>query len=84
MRGKIGQLKPSWFDSNIEVRMNDHAKLDTVCPNNHNLTVSFTREEFESALKAGELVFHCNTCEANWPPSKDEIEKIREQFAEHK
>ena len=65
-----------------EIKMNDRAKLDTVCPNNHNLTVSFSRDEFEAALKAGELVFHCNTCEANWPPSKEEIGKIREQFAE--
>jgi hypothetical protein len=62
--------------------MNDHAQLETVCPNNHNLTVSFSRDAFEAALKTGELVLHCNTCDANWPPSKDEIGKIREQFAE--
>ena len=62
--------------------MSDHAKLDTVCPNNHNLTAHFRHDEFEAALKAGELVFHCNTCEANWPPTKEEIGKIREQFAE--
>jgi hypothetical protein len=59
--------------------MND-ARLDTVCPNNHNLTVTFERDEFEAALKSGDLVFHCNTCEANWPPSKEEIAKIRNQF----
>ena len=63
--------------------MNRVAKLDTVCPNNHNLTVAFTREEFEADLKAGNLLFHCNTCEANWPPAKEEVGKIREQFAEH-
>jgi len=62
--------------------MSAHAKLDTVCPNNHNLTVSFSRDKFEAALKADALLFHCNTCEANWPPSKEEIAKIREQFAE--
>jgi hypothetical protein len=64
--------------------MKNHAQLDTVCPNNHNLTVTFTRDEFEAALKSDELVLHCNTCEANWPPSKEEIHKIREQFADIK
>lgn len=64
--------------------MNTNAKLDTVCPNNHNLTVTFSRDEFEADLKAGDLVFHCNTCDTNWPPSKDEIAKLREQFAETK
>ena len=63
--------------------MKDHAKLDTVCPNNHNVTVGFRRDEFEAALKAGDLVLHCNTCEANWPPSKEDIRNIREQFAGH-
>ena len=62
--------------------MNNHARLDTVCPNNHNLTVTFSRDEFEAALKSGALVFHCNTCEANWPPTKEEIAKVREQFSE--
>lgn len=65
-----------------DIKMADHARLDTVCPNNHNLTVSFSRDAFEAALKADKLVFHCNTCEANWPPSKEEIRKIREQFAD--
>lgn len=64
--------------------MNSQARLDTVCPNNHNLTVNFTRDEFEAALKSGDLVFHCNTCEANWPPSKQEIADLREQFADNK
>jgi hypothetical protein len=62
--------------------MNNHAHLDTVCPNNHDLTVTFSRDEFEGALKSGDLVFHCNTCEANWPPTKEEIAKVREQFSE--
>ena len=62
--------------------MASHARLDTVCPNNHNLTVSFRRDEFEAALKAGTLVFHCNTCETNWPPSREDIENVRKQFAE--
>lgn len=64
--------------------MNRDAQLDTVCPNNHNLTVAFRREQFEAALKAGDLVLHCNTCAANWPPTKEEIAKIREQFVDDK
>jgi len=55
--------------------------LDTVCPNNHNLTVAFTEEEFESALKSDTLVFHCNTCETDWPPTKEEIAKMRKAFS---
>jgi hypothetical protein len=65
-------------------KMNRDAQLDTVCPNNHNLTVAFTRDTFEAALKAGALVFHCNTCDTNWPPTKEEISEIREQFADDK
>lgn len=64
--------------------MSGHAQLDTVCPNNHNLTVGFTRDKFEAALKTGGLILHCNTCEANWPPSKEDIGKIREQLADAK
>src|SRR5271154_1225714 len=33
--------------------MSDRAELDTVCPNNHNLTLSVTKDEFEGALKSG-------------------------------
>ncbi|MBV9506264.1 MAG: hypothetical protein JO323_14785 [Acidobacteriia bacterium] len=61
--------------------MSDHAELDTVCPNNHNLTLNFSHDEFEAALKSGELVLHCNTCEANWPPSREDIAKVRKQFS---
>ena len=64
--------------------MSGHAQLETVCPNNHNLTIALTRDEFEAALKTGGLILHCNTCEANWPPSKADIGKIREQFADTK
>ncbi len=56
--------------------------FDIVCPNNHNLTVEFTRDEFEAALQSGDLVFHCNTCEANWPPSREQIEKFRKRLSE--
>jgi hypothetical protein len=56
-------------------------EFDIVCPNNHNQTVSFNREEFEEALKSGALVFHCNTCETNWPPSSEDIAKFRKQLS---
>ena len=60
--------------------MSARAELDTTCPNNHNLTLTFTEHEFESKLKADQLVFHCNTCDANWQPTKHEIEGVRKQF----
>lgn len=57
--------------------MSDRLKFETVCPNNHNQTVEFTQQEFEAALKSDALVFHCNTCGADWPPSAEEIAKAR-------
>jgi hypothetical protein len=54
--------------------------IDIVCPNNHNQTVAFKEKEFENDLKSGALVFHCNTCDANWPPSHELTETIRKQF----
>ena len=62
--------------------MSERLDLDTVCPNNHNLTVAFTHEEFEDALKSDTLVFHCNTCDTNWNPTADEIAKLRKRFSE--
>jgi len=59
--------------------MSKRIELDTVCPNNHNLTVAFTPEEFEAALKSDTLVFHCNTCDTNWPPTREEIAKFRKE-----
>jgi hypothetical protein len=59
--------------------MND-LEFDTVCPNNHNQTVTFSKEEFEAALKSDTLVFHCNTCDTDWPPSSEEIAKLRKHF----
>jgi hypothetical protein len=47
--------------------MNDRLSFEIVCPHNHNQTVKFTQEEFEATLKSGSLVFHCNTCDTNWP-----------------
>jgi hypothetical protein len=63
--------------------MADSAKLNTVCPNNHNLTVSFSREEFEASLKSGALVFHCNTCDTDWSPTTEEIAGIRKQLSDN-
>ena len=60
--------------------MSDRAELDTVCPNNHNFTLRLTREEFEAALKSDAFVLHCNTCDANWTPSREDIENMRKQF----
>ncbi|MEO8662031.1 MAG: hypothetical protein ABI693_26425 [Bryobacteraceae bacterium] len=55
--------------------------FEIVCPNDHNQTVTFSQDEFEKALKSGALVFHCNTCDTNWPPSHAEIAKIRKAFS---
>jgi hypothetical protein len=54
-----------------------------VCPNGHDQTVTFSQEEFERALRSDDLVFHCNTCDANWPPSSADIAKFRKQFAKN-
>ena len=61
--------------------MSDRVDFDIDCPNNHDQTVTFTREEFEEVLKSGALVFHCNTCDANWPPSTEEIARFRKELA---
>ena len=61
--------------------MNDRLEFDVVCPNNHNKSVRFSQEEFEDTLKSGALVLHCNTCDTNWSLSKEEIAKLRKQFA---
>jgi hypothetical protein len=61
----------------------DRIEFETVCPNNHNQTVAFDQKEFEGALKSDTLVFHCNTCDTNWPPSAEEIAKIRKAFAKN-
>lgn len=61
--------------------MSDRATLDTVCPNNHNLTLTMTREEFEGALKSDTFVLHCNTCDTNWAPSREDMESLKKQFA---
>jgi hypothetical protein len=61
---------------------NSSLELETVCPNGHNLTVEISKEEFEAALKSETLVFHCNTCDTDWPPAGEEIAKLRQNFKE--
>ena len=60
--------------------MQNRLAFEIVCPNNHNQTVKFTHEEFEASLKSGTLIFHCNTCDMNWPPSSEEIATFRKRF----
>jgi hypothetical protein len=61
--------------------VSERLDFDIFCPNNHDQTVSFDHEEFEELLKSGALVFHCNTCDADWPPSTEEIANFRRQFS---
>ena len=63
--------------------MNDRMTFETACPNNHNQTVSFSQDEFEAALQSDTLVFHCNTCDTDWPPSSEEIAKLRKHFSKN-
>jgi len=55
--------------------------FEIVCPNDHDQTITFTQQEFEATLKSGALVFHCNTCDTDWPPSHEDIAKIRKEFS---
>jgi hypothetical protein len=61
--------------------MTNRCDFEIVCPNNHEQTVTFSREEFEDRIKSGVLVFHCNTCDTNWPPSGEEIAKMRKELS---
>ena len=63
--------------------MSDRMDFEIVCPNGHNQTVTFSQNEFEEALKSGALVFHCNTCDTDWPPTSEEIAEFRKQFSKH-
>jgi len=58
----------------------DCMDFEIVCPNNHDQTISFTEHEFEDTLKAGAMVFHCNTCDTNWTPTKEGLATFRKQF----
>ena len=61
--------------------MSNRIKFEIDCPNHHNQTVTFSQEEFEAALKSGALMFHCNTCDTDWPPSHNDIARFRKQFS---
>ena len=61
--------------------MSERFDFEIVCPNDHGQTITFGKEEFENTLKSGALVFHCNTCDTNWPPSHEEIAKFRKAFS---
>ena len=63
--------------------MSDPIDFEIVCPNDHKQTVTFSRGEFENALKSGALMFHCNTCDTDWPPSREDIAKFRREFAKN-
>jgi hypothetical protein len=60
--------------------MSDRMKFEILCPNDHDQTVTFSREEFEAELKSGTMMFHCNTCDTDWPPTHEEIAMFRKQF----
>jgi hypothetical protein len=62
--------------------MSSRVDFDLVCPNGHNVSVDFSREEFEEASKSGTLEFHCNTCDTDWTPTTREIAKFRKLFPE--
>lgn len=61
--------------------MSEPMDFEIVCPNDHDQTITFTQQEFEATLKSGALVFHCNTCDTDWPPSHEDIAKIRKEFS---
>jgi len=63
--------------------MSHRIDFEIVCPNDHDQTVTFSQEEFEAELKSDTLMFHCNTCDTNWPPTHEEIVQFRKQFAKH-
>lgn len=75
-----------WVNHRAEIHkqlMSDRVDFNVVCPNNHDQTVTFSREEFEETLKSGALVFHCNTCGTNWDPSSEEIAKFRKALSKN-
>jgi hypothetical protein len=63
--------------------MSDRIEFEIVCPNDHDQTVTFSDEEFEKALKSGALVFHCNTCDTDWPPSMTTLPNSTWQFSKN-
>jgi hypothetical protein len=73
-------MNPKTSISKRETLMSGRHSFEIVCPNNHNQTVKFNQEEFESVLKSGTLVFHCNTGDTDWSPSGAEIAMFRKEF----
>ena len=63
--------------------MSDRMDFEIVCPNDHDQTVTYSREEFEDVLKSDTLVFHCNTCDTNWSPTHQEIAQIRKGLSKN-
>ena len=63
--------------------MSDRMDVEIVCPNDHDQTVTFSQEGFEEALKSGVLAFHCNTCDTDWPPSHEDIARIRKRLSKN-
>lgn len=61
--------------------MSHRLEFDTVCPNNHNQTITISEKEFDEALKSDALLFHCNTCDTDWLPSSKEIAKLRKELS---
>jgi len=61
--------------------MSERIDFEIVCPNNHDQTVTFSRDEFEKKLKSDTLVFHCNTCNANWSPTTEEVAQFKKKFS---
>jgi hypothetical protein len=61
--------------------MNVQHAFEIVCPNNHSQSVKFSEQKFNDTLKSGALVFHCNTCDTDWPPSREDIVMFRKEFA---
>jgi len=63
--------------------MSQRIDFNIMCPNDHDQMVTFSQEEFEEKLKAGTLLFHCNTCDTDWQPTHDAIAVFRKAFAKN-
>jgi hypothetical protein len=61
--------------------MSERIDFEIVCANDHNQNITFSQKEFEAELQSGTLMFHCNTCDTDWPPSHGELAAFRKQFA---
>src|ERR1017187_2086758 len=72
-------LARSFTDSSV----NRPAESDQIHPQIPPTRLKFSRDEFEAALKSDALVFHCNTCDADWTPSSEEIARLRTQFSKN-